>query len=178
MEKSMTALEVLGISKEELLKRNLIAKPSAGKAAPALKDMMEGLGWARNMMQAFQDPDASPPSIEKLMEDLQNMAASNPMMKQVSDTMKFWTSTDVVVDHDEDLMIVQGEQHFYRLFLATGKIERVTDNVELELNWEKIPDHVRLMIDAATDVRQRCQSLAGFLMRDSVYANYFRVKQG
>ena len=116
--------------------------------------------------------------IPKLMEDLQNMAAFNPMMKQVSDTMKFWTSTDAVVDHDENLMIVPGEKHFYRVFLTTGKIERVTDNVELELNWEIIPDHVRLMFDAKTDLRERCHSLSGFLMHDSVYGKYFRVKQG
>jgi hypothetical protein len=81
------------------------------------------------------------------------------------------------VDHDEDLMIVQGEKHFYRLFLTDGRIERVTDNVELELDWDNIPDYVRLMIESRTDVRLRSSLLAGFLQRDSVYENYFRVKQ-
>jgi hypothetical protein len=177
-EKAMTALEVLGISEQELLERKLIAKPpSPGPSLPGFGNIMESLGWARNMMQMFKDPDATRPSPEKMMEDMQNMAASNPMMKQVADSMKFWTSTDVVVDHDEDLMIVQGEKHFYRLFLTDGRIERVTDNVELELDWENIPDYVRLMIESRTDVRLRSSLLAGFLQRDSVYENYFRVKQ-
>lgn len=178
MEKAMTALEVLGISKEELLKRNLIAKPAVPKA-PALGNMLEYAGWARNLLRAFTNPDpnASRPSTEEVMEDLQKRSASNPMMKQVADTMKFWTSTDVVVDHDEDLMIVQGVQHFYRIFLTDGRIERVSDNVELELNWEIVPDYIRAMLDDQTDVRQRYHLLAGFLQHDSVYAKYFRVKQ-
>jgi hypothetical protein len=179
MEKAMTALEVLGISKEELLKRELISEPPVSKA-PALGRIMESLGWARDLLQAFRnpDPDATPPSMEKMMEDLQNRAASNPMMKPVADTMKFWTSTDVVVDHDEDLIIVQGTQHFYRISLKDGKIERVSDNVELELNWEVVPDYLRLMLEEKTDVRHRYHLLAGFLQHDSIYAQYFRVKQG
>jgi len=178
MEKSMTALEVLGISNEELLKRNLIAKPSAGNALPGLGQIMESLGWARDMMKALQNPNADPPSTEKMMEDLQNMAASNPIMKPVADTMKFWTSTDVVVDHDEGLMIVQGEQHFYRLFLSNGRIERVTDNAELEPNWEIIPDELRVTFQSEPDLPHQCNLLAGFLRHDSVYGRYFRVKKG
>ncbi|HEX6717964.1 MAG TPA: hypothetical protein VF088_12675 [Pyrinomonadaceae bacterium] len=175
-EKAMTALEVLGISKQELLKRNLIAKPSAGTSSPALGHISESLDWARNVMDAFRNPNTSPPSTEKLMEDLQNLAASNPMMKQVSDNMKFLMSTDIVVDHDEGLIVVQGQQHFYRLFFANGRIERVTDNVELEVNWEKIPDETRAMIQGRSDLAQQCHLLAGFLQHDSIFGNYFRVK--
>jgi hypothetical protein len=178
MEKAMTALEVLGISEQELLERKLIAKPAPGPSLPSFGNILESLGWARDMMQMLNDPDSTPPSPEKVMEDLQNMAASNPMMKQVADSMNFWTSTDVVVDHDEDLMVVQGEQHFYRVFLTNGRIERVTDNVELELDWEKIPDDLREMFRSEPDVPHQCNLVAGFLRHDSEYGSFFRVKKG
>ena len=144
MEKAMTALEVLGISKEELLKRNLIAEPTPKRSLPSLGNLMESLGWARDVMNLFKNP-ASPDldMAAKMMEDLQN--SSNPMMKEVSEAMKPWMSTDAVVDHDEGLIVVQGQQHFYRVFLSDGRIERVTDNAELELNWEEFPDDMRLM---------------------------------
>ena len=87
MEKAMTALEVLGISNEELLKRNLIAKPALPKALPGFGNLMESLGWMRNVIQTFKNPENySPEMAEKLMEDLQNGASSNPMMKQVADS--------------------------------------------------------------------------------------------
>ena len=138
---------------------------------------MESLGWARNVMDIFKNPAESPDldMAAKLMEDLQN--SSNPMMKQVSEQMKAWTSTDAVVDHDENLMIVQGQQHFYRLFLSDGRIERVTDNAELELNWEQLPDDLRLMFQGEPDVQHRCGLLAGYLQHDSIYGRYFRVKE-
>jgi hypothetical protein len=63
-----------------------------------------------------------------------------------------------------------------RLFLSTGRIERVTDNAELELNWEKIPDQTRMSLDHGDYPQQRLMSLATFLMHDSSYAHYFRVK--
>jgi hypothetical protein len=178
MEKAMTALAVLGISEQELLKRDLIARPSADPALPTFGNILESLGWARNVMQAFRNGSESPDVTEKLMEDFQNRQSSNPMMKEVSEAMKFWTSTEVVVDHDEGLMIVQGEQHFYRLFLSSGKIERVTDNAELELDWEQIPDNLRVMFQSEPDLPSQCNLLAGFLRRDSVYGRYFRVKKG
>jgi hypothetical protein len=172
MEKAMTALEALGISNEELLKRNLIAKPAPAKSLPSLGNIMESLGWVRNVIQTFQNPQSySPEMAEKLMEDLQHGATSNPMMKQAADSMKAAMSTDVVVDHDEGLIIVQGQQHFYRVFLADGKIERVTDNVELELDWENIPDDLRVTLGGDSHL------VAGFLQYDSVYGRYFRVKK-
>ena len=172
MEKAMTALEVLGIPNEELLKRNLIAKPAPPKSLPSLGNIMESLGWVRNVIQTFQNPQSySPEMAEKLMEDLQNGATSNPMMKQAADSMKAAMSTDVVVDHDEGLMIVQGQQHFYRVFLADGRIERVTDNVELELDWENIPDDLRVTLGGDSHL------VAGFLQYDAVYGRFFRVKK-
>jgi hypothetical protein len=177
MEKAMTALEVLGISNEELLKRELIAKPKPGPPLPTLGNLMESAGWVQNVMSIFKNPAESPDldRAEKLVEDLHS--SSNPMMKQVSDAMKVWESTDVVVDHDEGLIIVQGQQHFYRLHLSNGKIERVTDNAELELNWEQIPDDLREMIGSEPDLPHRCHLLSGFLQHDSIYGRYFRVKK-
>jgi hypothetical protein len=173
MEKAMTALEVLGISNEELLNRNLIAKPAPTKSLPSFGNMLESLGWVRNVIQAFKNPgNYSPEMGEKLMEDLQTGASSNPLMKQAADSMKAAMSTDAVVDHDEGLMIVQGQQHFYRVFLADGRIERVTDNVELELDWENIPDDLRVTFQSSQP-----HLLAGFLQYDSIYGRYFRVKK-
>ena len=86
-------------------------------------------------------------------------------------------STDVVVDHDEGLMIVQGQQHFYRVFLSDGRIERVTDNVELELDWENLPDDLRVTFGSKSDSPNQSHLLAGFLQNDSIYGRYFRVKK-
>ena len=177
MEKAMTALEVLGISEQELLTRNLIAKPATAKSLPGFGNILESLGWARKVMQTFMNPrDYSPDMAEDLIEDLHNRASSNPMMKQAADSINAMMSTDVVVDHDENLAIVQGEQHFYRLHLSNGKIERVTDNAELELDWEHFPDDLREMLQRQPDLPSQCHLLSGFLMHDSVYGVYFRVK--
>jgi hypothetical protein len=40
----------------------------------------------------------------------------------------------IQMDADGELIVIQGQMHFYRLFRSTGRIERVTDNAELELN--------------------------------------------
>jgi hypothetical protein len=179
MEKAMTALEVLGISKEELLKRELIAKPKPSASLPTLGNIMESLGWVRNALSIFKNPTESPDlgRAEKLMEDLQSSADSNPLMKQVSEAMKPWMSTDVMVDHDEGLIVVQGQQHFYRVHLSDGKIERVTDNVELELDWENLPDELREKFGSERDSQHRCHLMAGFLQFDSLYGRYFQVKK-
>jgi hypothetical protein len=176
MEKAMTALEALGISNQELLDRNLIAQPSPPRSNATLENIMESLGWARKVMDHYRNPDNSPHLPENLMAELRNPETSNPLMKQVSEAMKFWTSTDVVVDHDEGVIVVQGEQHFYRLFLATGRIERVTDNAELELDWEMVPDEMRTTLRVGDHSPEQLHYLAGLLRLESVYARYFRVK--
>src|SRR5262249_8286085 len=107
-EKSMVALEVFGISKEELRARSLI-QPEA-----------TGLG---------------PRILEKLIQARVLSAANR-----------------IVADADGDLILVQGELHFYRLFRATGRIERATDQAVLELNWAAIPDQLRLSL------RRECDS--------------------
>jgi hypothetical protein len=174
MEKSMTALEVLGISKQELLKRNLIAKPAPVTGDPLAK-LLGVVNLGRKFSEALKNPTGD--LAQKLMEEMRSPETSDPIMREVSKAMKPWLSTDIQVDHDEGLMVVQGEQHFYRLFLSTGRIERVTDNAELELNWEQIPHNLRQMFRSEHEMPHQCNLLAQFLRFDSRYANYFRVKK-
>ena len=131
-EKSMTALGVFGISKDELLARNLIAKP-----------LSQPLRIMERILEVFRSPN---------------------------------TSTHMAMDHDENLLVVQGQLHFYRLFRNTGKIERVTDNAELELNWEAIPDDFRLRLHRECDSDEQLQLRAVMLMYDSLNEGYFRTK--
>jgi hypothetical protein len=175
MEKAMTALEVLGISEQELLQRQLIAKP-----APALPsfDLSEVINLGQKMSAALKNPDEMMAMAQQLFEDLQS--PQTPLMEKMAKDMKFWMSTDVMVDHDDNVMIVQGEKNFYRLFLSNGKIERVTDNVELELDWEKLPDDIRMMLRRDDHSPEQLDLVAGFLRRDSVYGKYLRprIKNG
>ncbi|HKR62058.1 MAG TPA: hypothetical protein VJS64_20385 [Pyrinomonadaceae bacterium] len=131
IEKSMVALAVFGISKEELLARNLI------KEVP------------------------SPPLriLERVWE-----ALKVPM-----------TSSHIVDDPDGDLIVVQGQLHFYRLFRSTGRIERASDNAVLELNWSVIPDEERLHMKPECDSEEQLRHLATLLMYDSIYEKYFTV---
>ena len=174
MEKAMTALEVLGISEQELLKRKLIAKPAPVKSNP-FANLMDVVKLSRKFSEALKNPTGD--LAQRLMGEMQNPESSNPIMKELSKAMKPWLSTHIQVDHDEGLMVVQGEQHFYRLFLANGRIERVTDNAELELNWEQIPDNLREMFRSEPDLPCQCNLMAEFLRFDSIYAGYFRVKK-
>ena len=80
------------------------------------------------------------------------------------------------MDHDENMLVVQGQLHFYRLFRGTGKIERVTDKAELELNWEAVPDSLRLRLHRECDSDEQLQLRAVMLMYDSLNGQYFRVK--
>jgi hypothetical protein len=84
-------------------------------------------------------------------------------------------STHIAADPDEDLIVVQGQLHFYRLFRSTGKIERVTDNAKLELNWAAIPDHERLHLRTECDSDDQLHRRAVMLMYDSIYGNYFKL---
>ena len=86
-------------------------------------------------------------------------------------------NTHMALDPDEDMFIVQGQLHFYRLFRATGKIERVTDKKELELNWEAIPDQVRTMLHRECDSEEQLGLRASMLMYDSLNGDYFRIKK-
>ncbi|HSB27395.1 MAG TPA: hypothetical protein VLE19_06065 [Pyrinomonadaceae bacterium] len=84
-------------------------------------------------------------------------------------------STHIVLDNEGDLIVVQGQLHFYRLFRSSGNIERVTDNARLELNWAAIPDYERLHLRPECDSDDQLQRRAVMLMYDSLYGSYFKV---
>lgn len=128
-EKVMVALAVFGISKEELISRNLIKPPAPGPA-PRLIEMMH-----------------------KAM-------ASIPAHR-------------IHTDPNEKMTVVQGQLHFYRLFHSTGRIERVTDNVALVLNWQAVPDQLRLYLHRECDSPRQLDFWAHMLMHDSIYGCYF-----
>ena len=133
-DKSMMALNVFGISKEELNRRNLLTK------------------------QKF----APPPNIWKAILDV----LKGPNI-----------STHMAEDRDENMIIVQGQLHFYRLYRDTCKIERATDDKELELNWDKIPDEFRLTLSRECDSEEQIHVRVMMLMYDSVNPEFFTVKQ-
>jgi hypothetical protein len=83
------------------------------------------------------------------------------------------TSTHIVADPEGEMIVVQGQLHFYRLFRSTGRIERVTDNAVLELKWSAIPDESRLHLRPECDSDEQLQLRATMLMYDSVYGNCF-----
>ena len=80
------------------------------------------------------------------------------------------------IDEDGEKIIIQGQLHFYRLFRSTGRIERVTDNAVLELNWPSIPDSFRLILRRECDSQQQLDHRAYMLMNDAVFGCYFAVK--
>jgi len=80
------------------------------------------------------------------------------------------------IDEDGEKIIIQGQLHFYRLFRSTGRIERVTDNAVLELNFPSIPDSFRLIIRRECDSQQQLDHRAYMLMNDAVFGCYFAVK--
>ena len=82
----------------------------------------------------------------------------------------------IQMDPDGELIVIQGQLHFYRLFRSTGRIERVSDNAVLELNWTAIPDQIRLHLSRECDSPQQVDLRAHFLMHDSVYGRYFTAK--
>jgi hypothetical protein len=131
MTKSMVALGVLGISKEELLSRGLIREPKT--PSPRILE---------RMIEIFKAPNVN---------------------------------THIVADQDGDLIVVQGQLHFYRLFRSTGRIERVSDNATLELNWTAISDSERLYLRPECDSDDQLHRRAAMLMLDSIYGGYFKV---
>jgi len=55
-------------------------------------------------------------------------------------------------------------------------MERVTDKKEIELNWEKVPDEMRLTLHRECDTEEQLNLRTVMLMYDSVNGEYFRVK--
>ncbi len=82
----------------------------------------------------------------------------------------------IQMDPDGELIVIQGQLHFYRLFRSTGRMERVSDSAELELNWPAIPDSLRVYLHRACDSPQQLNFRAYMLMYDSIYGRYFIAK--
>ena len=134
VEKAMLALEVFGISKEEMHERGLV-KPLATAADPMARLMDKLL-----RVEYLHAPD--------------RMAEAG----------------------DDDLIIVQGQLHFYRLFRSSGRIERATDNRVIELDWHALPDSQRSMVGPLCDSEEQLRVRGLMLMNDAFYARFFTVK--
>ena len=83
-------------------------------------------------------------------------------------------ASHIQMDSDSELIVIQGQLHFYRLFRSTGRMERVSDNVELELDWPAIPDQLRLFLNRQADSPRQLEFRAYMLMHDSIYGRYFK----
>ena len=79
----------------------------------------------------------------------------------------------IMRDPGEDLLIVQGQLHFYRVFQSTGRIERATDNAQIELDWHSLPDQFRMLVNRECDSPHQVQLRASMLMNDGAFGQYF-----
>ena len=131
VEKSMVALEVFGVTRDELEARRLV-KPDNPRPAFAF--------------------------LEKLL----SARVLSPLDR-------------VAIAEGDDLVIVQGELHYYRLHRSTGRIERATDDAALELDWHALTDQMRLTVHETCDSPQQLMLRAHLLMHDSVFGRYFRI---
>ena len=98
------------------------------------------------------------------------------LIERMSQAVCMRGDNHIRMDPEGELIVVQGQLHFYRLFASTGRIERVTDNALLELNWAAVPDQLRLALHRECDSRQQLELRARLLMHDSDFAHYFSVK--
>jgi hypothetical protein len=133
-------------------------KRNTGKSIVALTELgitREDLA-SRNLIKD-QVPDPMPRHLERLSEVMLAM----PAMR-------------IVHAQEEDLLLVQGQLHFYRIWRSTGRIERAGDNTVLELDWHSLPDQFRLMISRECDSPHQVQMRAFLLMNDGVFATYFK----
>ena len=128
-EKSMIALGVFGISKEDLRARSLI---------PA-------------------EPPAPGP---RLIEKIRQAVCPQP-------------GNHIQIDPDGDLIVVQGQLHFYRLFRSTRRIERVTDGAVLDLDWPAISDQWRMFLHRECDSDRQLNHRAHMLMNDALFGRFF-----
>ncbi|WP_162601718.1 hypothetical protein [Occallatibacter savannae] len=119
----------------------------------------------------------------------EELASRNLIKERVPDSMPKYldrlgrslslVTTDRVVNStDENMLIVQGQLHFYRISLSTGEIQRVSDNAQIELDWHSLPDQFRVNISEKTDSPHQFQMRAFLLMNDGVFARYFREVSG
>jgi hypothetical protein len=113
--------------------------------------------------------------------NLINVRAPDPMprfIEKLKSALSAIPTNRVAHDEESDLVIIQGQMHFYRLYRSSGRIERATDNAVLELNWHALPDQFRLVIGPEPDSGFQIEMRAFMLMHDGVFAQYFREKPG
>jgi hypothetical protein len=79
----------------------------------------------------------------------------------------------IQMDPDGELIVVQGQMHFYRLFRSTGRIVRVTDGAVLDLNWPAIPGQWRLFLHRDCDSEQQFGYRTHLLMYDAIFNHFF-----
>lgn len=114
---------------------------------------------SRNLIKAHV-PDSMIRYLEKLNEKIA-MISSNRMAEVPA----------------EDLLIVQGQLHFYSVSRSTGRIERASDKVVLELDWHSLPDQFRLTVSRDCDSPQQVRLRAFLLMNDGVFGQYFKERR-
>lgn len=115
---------------------------------------------ARNLIK-----ERVPDPMEQLLEKLKSSLCALPALR-------------IVADLEEDLVIVQGQMHFYRIRRSTGRIERVSDNAVLALNWHSLPDQFRMVVNRQCGSEFQVQMRAFMLMHDGVFAQYFTEQSG
>jgi len=98
------------------------------------------------------------------------------LIEKMKSAVSLRPENHIQIDPDGELIVIQGQLHFYRLFRSTGRMERVSDNAELELNWPAIPDSLRLFLRRECDSLQQLDFRAHMLMHDSLYGQYFVAK--
>jgi len=114
---------------------------------------------ARNLIKPLP---SSPP--HSLLEKLQKAVVLMP-------------ANHIQMDPDGELIVVQGQLHFYRLYRSSGRIERVSDNAVLDLNWPAIPDQFRLVLHRECDSPEQLALRAHLLMQDGIFGDYFVRKE-
>jgi hypothetical protein len=98
------------------------------------------------------------------------------LMEKMQQFVCLIPAAHIEIDPDGELMVIQGQLHFYRLFRSTGRIERVTDNAVLRPNWPAIPDQFRSLLHRECDSAQQVSLRAWMLANDGIFGRYFAVE--
>ena len=99
-------------------------------------------------------------------------------LERLERSLALTTANRMIATPEEDLLIVQGQLHFYRISRSTGRIERASDNTVLELDWHSLPDQFRMIVGAKSDSLHEVQMRAFLLMNDGVFARHFKELPG
>ena len=95
-------------------------------------------------------------------------------LQRLEKSLAMTTTNRMVASPEEDLLIVQGQLHFYRISRSTGRIVRASDNAVLDLDWHSLPDQFRMTVTRECDSPHQVQMRAFLLMNDGFFAQYFK----